>query len=173
MTQLNVQTDEKLAQFMVALKQWPELDRKTMAYHAEQSDALAAKGSQHAAVHEAGAFLETLVQSMALTVKGEAPEQFQRAVDSHARLRVCRKYLFGLGYIDAEEFKLLDNIFDILRAKGVGAGIVDEAWCRMARQFVRTTGNYLIDRYASWRSVTFKPSVGSPPTAKPVETAAA
>ena len=110
MTQLNVQTDEKLAQFMVALKRWPELDRKTLDYHSKQSDALAAKGSQHAAVHEAGAFLETLVQSMALAVKGEAPEQFRRAVDSHARLRVCRKYLFGLGYIDAEEFKLIENV---------------------------------------------------------------
>ena len=179
MTVLNVQTnekspDKKRAKLTGDLKQWPELDRKTLAYHAEQSDALAAKGYQHAAVHEAGAFLETLVQSMTLAVRGDVPEKFRQAVDSHARLRVCRRYLFQPGYIDAEEYKLIDNVFAILRAKGVGAGIVDETWCRMARQFVQTTGNYLIGRYASWRSVSFTPSVAtSPPLAKPVESAAA
>ena len=179
MTVLSVQTnekspDEKLARLMGDLKQWPELDRKTLAYHAEQSDTLAAKGYRHAAVHEAGAFLETLVQSMTLAVRGDVPEKFRQAVDSHARLRVCRKYLFAPGYIDAEEYKLIDNVFTILRAKGVGAGIVDEAWCRMARQFARTTADYLIGRYACWRSVTFTPSVASSPLiAKPVETVAA
>lgn len=178
MTALNLQTneklpDEKLAKLMGDLRQWPELDRKTLTYHAEQSDTLAAKGYRHAAVHEAGAFLETLVQSMTLAVRGDVPEKFRQAVDSHARLRVCRRYLFAPGYIDAEEYKLIDNVFAILRAKGVSAGIVDEAWCRMARQFVRTTTDYLVACYASWRSVSFTPSVASPPIAKPVETAAA
>ena len=179
MTALNVLTnekspDEKLAKLMGDLKQWPELDRKTLAYHAEQSDTLAAKGYRHAAVHEAGAFLETLVQSMTLAVRGDVPEKFRQAVDSHARLRVCRKYLFAPGYIDAEEYKLLDNVFAILRAKGVGSGIVDETWCRLARRFAQTTADYLIGRYASWRSVSFKPSVTpSPPVVKPVETVAA
>ena len=179
MTALSVQTnekssDEKLAKLTGDLKQWPELDRKTLAYHAEQSDKLAAKGYRHAAVHEAGSFLETLVQSMTLAVRGDVPEKFRQAVGSHARLRVCRRYLFAPGYIDAEEYKLIDSVFDILRAKGVGAGIVDETWCRLARQFVRTTADYLIGRYACWRSVTFTPSVAtSQPVAKPVESAAA
>ncbi|MCG8407554.1 MAG: hypothetical protein MI923_20345 [Phycisphaerales bacterium] len=58
--------------------------------------------------------------------------------------------------------------------KGSHAGIADKAWCRLARQFVRTTADYLVGRYAAWRSVTFTPSATtSPPMAKPVETAAA
>ena len=192
MTALNAQTDVgtvnqtlsqadklpggQLAGLSGCLAQWPELDIKTLGYHLEQSDALAAEGYCHAAVHEACSFLEALVQGMALAVRGGVPEKFQRCVDSQARLRLCRDSLFGAGYLDAEECRLLVNVFDIVRAKGSHAGIADEAWCRLGQQFVRTTADYLIGRYAAWRSVGFTPvtpSVASPPVAKPVETAAA
>lgn len=190
MTAMNVQNDVQttneaqmqperlpggqLAKLSDELTRWSELDLKTMSYHLGQSDALAADGYYHAAVHEARSFLEALVQSMALTVQGEVPGQFKRAIDSQSRLRLCRDALFGLGYLDAEECNLLVNVFVIVREKGSHAGIADEAWCRMSRQFVRTTADYFIKRYASWRSVAFKPSVpATPPTAKPVETVAA
>ena len=150
----------RLASLSAELERWPELGLKTLAYHLGQSDATAADGHWHAAVHEARSFLEALVLGMALAVRAEAPEQFNRATDSQSRFRLCRGYLVELGFIDADENDLLLHVFAIGSAKGSHPGVTDEAWCRLARQFVRSTAAYFIQRYAAWRSLAFRPSTG-------------
>ena len=147
-----------LVGLMRQLKQWPELETKTLSYHLKQSDALASRGFLHAAVHEATSFLEALVQSMTVAVTREPPVNFERSVHVQARLKMCRDCLVRLGYIDADQCQLLVGVFQIARAKGTHPGITDEPWCRLARQFVRLTSEYLITRYATWRSVSFKPN---------------
>ena len=148
----------RLADLMGDLSQWPELGTRTLRYHLKQSDALAAGGFLHAAVHEATSFLEALVQGITLAVTREPPVNFERSVHVQSRLKICRDCLVRLGYIDADQCQLLVGVFQIARAKGTHPGVTDEPWCRLARQFVRLTAEYMITRYATWRSVTFKPN---------------
>ncbi len=147
-----------LADLLTQLEPWPELRIQTLAYHLRQSDATARDGYWHAAVHEARSFLELLVQNMAGVIKGRLPDHFAAAGDSNTRFKICRHYLLKPGYIDPDDNMLLLNVFRIAGAKGSHPGIPDEPWCRLARQFVRLTAEYLIGRYATWRSVSFKPN---------------
>ena len=85
----------RLAPLSAELERWPELGLKTLVYHLGQSDATAADGHWHAAVHEARSFLEALVLGMALAV---AATVFGAAVTNYAVLTAAIVIGGGLAY---------------------------------------------------------------------------
>jgi len=145
-----------LAALLGDLRQHPELDLDTLAYHLRESDATAADGYCHAAINEARSFLEALLVSIVHAVRRDAA---LRDSDSALRdrsqngtaFRTYRRYLLEAGFIDADENELLQYVYSVASAKGSHHGVTDEAWTRLARRMVFTTGQYVMQRYAAWR----------------------
>ena len=156
---------EELARLLPAIQQHPELDLKTLRYHLEQSDATADDGYWHAAINEARSFLEALVVSIAQVERRESLVAFRKGKESQGGIRLCRRFLVDVGFLDANEDDLLQHVYSIASAKGSHQGVTDAAWSRLARRIVLTTGQYLLRRYAAWkhngRPVTPVPAIYS------------
>jgi hypothetical protein len=65
MNDASMEQQQGLGALLPGIRQHAELDRRTLAYHVQQSDATAADGYWHAAINEARSFLEALVLSIA------------------------------------------------------------------------------------------------------------
>ncbi|UCC32186.1 MAG: hypothetical protein JSU86_07865, partial [Phycisphaerales bacterium] len=133
------------------LKRHAELDFETIGYHAEQSDATARDGYWHAAINEARSFLESLLVSIALAQHEESMARFRKGKQSQSGFRLCRRYLAEVGFLDLDEELLLQHVYSIASTKGSHLGVADEAWSRLTRRFVWTTGRYLAHRYDAWK----------------------
>ena len=145
-----------LAALLGDLRRHPELDLDTLAYHLRQSDATAADGYCHAAINEARSFLEALVVSMVHSAQreaavGEADSALRDRSQNGTAFRTYRRYLLQATLIDADENDLLQYVYSVASAKGSHHGVTDEAWARLARRMVFTTGQYVMQRYAGWR----------------------
>lgn len=144
-----------LAALLGDLRHHPELDLDTLGYHLRQSDATAADGYCHAAINEARSFLEALVVSIVHAVRrdaaaGEADSALRDRSQNGTAFRTYRRYLLEGGFIDADENELLQYVYSVASAKGSHHGVTDEAWTRLARRIVFSTGQYLLQRYAAW-----------------------
>ncbi len=141
-----------LAGLLGDLGRHPELDLDTLAYHLRQSDATAADGYWHAAINEARSFLEALLVGIMHAVGREAPPDPSRNGSPNGTpFRSYRRYLTELGFLDADENVLLQSVYGVASAKGSHHGVTDEAWSRLARRMVYTTGQYVIHRYETWK----------------------
>jgi hypothetical protein len=144
-----------LAALLDDLRQHPELDLDTLTYHLRQSDATAADGYWHAAINEARSFLEALVVSIVHAIQRDAAgDQVDSALRDRSQngtaFRTYRRYLLEAGFIDGDENELLQYVYSVASAKGSHHGVTDETWCRLARRMVFTTGQYVMQRYATW-----------------------
>jgi len=145
-----------LAALLGDLGRHPELDLDTLAYHLRQSDATPADGYCHAAINEARSFLEALVVSIVHAVRrdaalGDSDSALRDRSQNGTAFRTYRRYLLESGFIDADENDLLQYVYSVASAKGSHHGVTDEAWARLARRMVFTTGQYVMQRYAGWR----------------------
>ena len=143
---------EQLATLLPKLERHPELDLDTIGYHLTQSDATARDGYWHAAVNEARSFLEALVMSIALLERKESLAQFRKGKETQGGLRLCRRYLQDVGFLDIDEDILLSRVYSIASAKGSHLGVTDEAWSLLVRRIIWATGRYVIERYDAWKS---------------------
>jgi hypothetical protein len=124
-----------LVRLLPAVARHPELHTETMAYHLRQS--------------EARSFLEALVMSIALA-RDDGIVQFRKGRESTSSFRLAYRYLHTTHFLDDEEELLLQRVYGLASAKGAHHGVTDAAWCHLARQFVATTGEYLLQRYVTW-----------------------
>jgi len=160
---------EELAWLLPAIQRHPELDLKTLRYHLEQSDATAADGYWHAAINEARSFLEALITSIAQVERRESLVAFRKGKESQGGIRLCRRFLVDVGFLDANEDELLQHVYGIASAKGSHQGVADAAWSRLARRIVLTTGQYLLRRYEAWkRTADCRAGSNGPPQPSPV-----
>ncbi len=143
---------EQLVSLLPLLAGYEELDVETIGYHARQSDATARDGYWHAAINEARSFLEALVTGIALVEREQSLTEFRKAQGMQGGIKLCRRYLLDVGFLDIDEDVLLAHVYGIASAKGSHLGVADEAWCRLARRIVRTTVEYILHRYAAWRT---------------------
>ena len=143
---------EHLVSLLPLFATFHELDVETIGYHARQSDATARDGYWHAAINEARSFLEALVTCIALVEREQSLAEFRKGRETHGGIKLCRRYLHEAGFLDIDEDVLLANVYGIASAKGSHLGVADEAWCRLARRIVRTTVEYILHRYAAWRT---------------------
>ena len=143
---------EQLASLRPILDAHPELDLATIGYHLEQSDATAGDGYWHAAVNEARSFLEALVINIALIERRETLAEFRKGKETQGGLRLCRRHLQDVSFLDIDEDILLAHVHGIASAKGSHLGVTDETWCRLARQIVAATAHHLIRRYSAWKA---------------------
>ncbi len=164
------QPHERLSLLLPALSRFPKLDLKTMHYHAQQSDATADDGYWHAAINEARSFMEALVISIALRDSRETLDEFRKGKETHGGIRLYRRYLYNVGFLDMDEDILITSVYSIASAKGGHFGVSDESWCRVARRMVWTTSDYLIQRYERWNAGDRRPKVGTPNPQKPSTT---
>ncbi len=154
---------EELASLLPELERHAELDLETIRYHLQQSDATARDGYWHASINEARSFLEALVMSLALVERGESLAEFRKGRETQGGIRLCRRYLHEIGFLDIDEDVLVGHVYGIASAKGSHLGVADEAWCRVARRMVWTTGQYLARRYEAWKAAD-RPRADSGPT---------
>ena len=144
---------EALASLLPELELHRELDLEPMRYHLEQSDATTRDGYWHASINEARSFLEALLVGIMHAVEGEAPPDPSRNGSPNGTpFRSYRRYLTELGFLDPDENTLLQFVYGVASAKGSHHGVADEAWSRLARRMVCTTGQYVIHRYGTWKS---------------------
>lgn len=143
---------EQLVSLLPLLAGYEELDVETIGYHARQSDATARDGYWHAAINEARSFLEALVTGIALVEREQSLTEFRKAQGMQGGIKLCRRYLLDVGFLDIDEDVLLAHVYGIASAKGSHLGVADEAWCRLARRIVHTTADYLLHRYAAWQT---------------------
>lgn len=153
---------EELTSLLPELERHTELGLETMRYHAEQSDATARDGYWHASINEARSFLEALVMSIALVERKESMAQFRKGRETQGGLRLCRRYLQDVGFLDIDEDILVSHVYSIASAKGSHLGVTDEAWCRVGRRMIWTTGQYLAQRYQAWKDTDRRRSVSRP-----------
>ena len=158
----NCAPGEQLASVRPILDDHPELDLLTIGYHLEQSDATARDGYGHAAVIEARSLLETLVISIALVERRETLAEFRKGKETQGGLRLCRRYLQDVDFLDIDEDIPLAHVYGIASTKGSRLGGTNEAWCRLARQIVSATTHYLIQRYAAWKAGNRKANADRP-----------
>lgn len=142
---------ESMTTLMPELELYPELDLKTLRYHAEQSDSTARNGHWHASINEARAMLECLLVNAALIARGESIAAFRQGKENQICYDLCQGYLIKMGFLDADEQFLLQHVRSIATAKGSSAGETDEAWGRLGRRLILAAGQYLLERYESWR----------------------
>ncbi len=152
----------QLSLLLPALSRHPKLDLKTMRYHAEQSDATAYDGYWHAAINEARSFMEALVISIAMRCDRQRLEEFRKGKESYGGIRLYRRYLYNIGFLDADEDILVTSVYSITSAKGGHFGVSDEPWCRVSRRIVWTTSDYLIGRYERWKAGERRPKNNTP-----------
>ncbi len=138
-----------------------ELDLDTLTYHVRQSDATAADGYWHASINEARSFLEALLLGMLHSVCAEEADKQKGMSRNSTPFRGCRRRLLGAGFLDVDENDLLQYVYSIASAKGSHHGTTDEAWTRLTRRMVWTTGEYLLTRFAVWKSGGAKPRFGT------------
>ena len=158
---------ERFLLLLPALSRHPKLDLKTMRYHAEQSDATAYDGYWHAAINEARSFMEALVVSIVLRDSRKTFDEFRRGKEMYGGIRLYRRYLYDVGFLDMDENILVTNVYSIASSKGGHFGISDEPWCRAARRMVWATSDYLIHRYERWEVGERRPKVETPEPQKP------
>ncbi len=60
--------------------------------------------------------------------------------------------LLKAGFIDANENELLQCVCGAASAKVWHSGVISEVWSRSARRMVFTAGQWMIRRYAAWKS---------------------
>ena len=141
-----------LATLLDDLRRHPELDLDTLTYHLTQSDATAADGYCHAAINEARSFLEALLVSILGAVRPDPPDKSRNNGSHHGMpFRCYRRSLLECGFIDGDENDLLQYVYSVASAKGSHHGVTDEAWARLARRMVFTTGQYVIQHYGAWK----------------------
>lgn len=141
-----------LAALLGDLRRHPELDLDTLTYHLVQSDATAAEGYWHASINEARSFLEALIVSMLHTVRPDPPDKsHNNGSHNGTPFRCYRRSLLEAGFIDAYENDLLQYVYGVASAKGSHHGVTNEAWSRLARRMVFTTGQYVLQHYAAWK----------------------
>ncbi len=146
---------EQLTTLLPALRDHPNLDYTTLAYHAGQCDATARDGYFHAAINEARAFLETLVISIALAEErppNESIADFRKRRESNCGFPSCCRYLQEIGLFNLDERVMVQHAYTLDHAGGVRQGIGSEAWTRLVRRMVWTAGHYVIQRYEAWKS---------------------
>ena len=146
---------EQLTALLPALRDHPNLDYVTLAYHAGQCDATARDGYFHAAINEARAFLETLVISIALAEErppNESIADFRKRRESNCGFPSCSRYLQEIGLFNLDERVMVQHTYTLDHAGGVRRGIGSEAWTRLVRRMVWTAGHYVIQRYEAGRS---------------------
>lgn len=156
---------EELASLLPELERHAELDLETIRYHLQQSDATARDGYWHASINEARSFLEALVMSIALVERRESLAEFRKGRETQGGIRLCRRYLHEIGFLDIDEDVLVGHVYGIAIAKGSHLGVADEAWCRVARRMVWTTGQYLARRYEAWKAADRPRADSGPPGA--------
>ncbi len=141
-----------LAALLRDLRRHDELDLRTLAYHLTQSDATAAEGYWHAAINEARSFLEALLVNILHAVRPDPPDKSHNNGSANGTpFRCYRRSLLEAGFIDAHENDLLQYVYGVASAKGSHHGVTNEAWSRLARRMVFTTGQYMIEHYAAWK----------------------
>ena len=146
---------EQLTTLLPALRDHPNLDYTTLAYHAGQCDATARDGYFHAAINEARAFLETLVISIALAEErppNESIADFRKRRESHCGFPSCSRYLQEIGLFNLDERVMVQHVDMLDHAAAIRQGIGSEAWTRLVRRMVWTAGQYVIQRYEAWKS---------------------
>ena len=158
-----------LAALLGDLRRHPELDLDTLAYHLTQSDATAAEGYWHASINEARSFLEALLVSILHAVRPDPPDRpHSNGSANSTPFRCYRRSLLEAEFIDAQENDLLQYVYGVASAKGSHHGVTSEAWSRLARRMLFTTGQYVIQHYATWkqngRTTAAPPKRPSPPS---------
>ncbi len=146
---------EQLTTLLPGLRDHPNLDYTTLAYHAGQCDATARDGYFHAAINEARAFLETLVISIALAEErppNESIADFRKRRESHCGFPSCCRYLQEIGLFNLDERVMVRHAYTLDHAAAIRQGIGSEAWTRLVRRMVWTAGHYVIQRYEAWKS---------------------
>ncbi len=142
-----------LAALLGDLRPHDELDLRTLAYHLSQSDATAAEGYWHASINEARSFLEALVVNILHAVRPDPPDKpHDNGSANGTPFRCYRRSLLEAGFIDGHENELLRYVYGVASAKGSHHGVTNEAWSRLARRMIFTTGQYVIQHYAAWKS---------------------
>ena len=141
-----------LAALLDEIARHPELDLDTLGYHVGQSDATADDGYWHASINEARSFLEALLVGMLCTVCAEPADNYQITSRKGTPFRCYRRRLVEAGFLDVDENELLQYVYSVASAKGSHHGVTDEAWTRLARRMVWIAGQYLLKRYAVWKS---------------------
>ncbi len=153
---------EQLSLLLPALSKYPELDLKTLYYHAQQSDGTAKDGYWHAAINESRSFMESLMMSIVLVERKETLSKFRKSMGARGGVRWCRRYLRENGFLDYDEDILVGHVYSIASVKGGHFGMTDEVWCRTARQMVCSTGYYMTHRYERWKAGERRPQTQTP-----------
>ncbi len=146
--------NEQLTTLLPALRDHPNLDYTTLAYHAGQCDATARDGYFHAAINEARAFLETLVISIALAEErppNESIADFRKRRESHCGFPSCSRYLQEIGLFNLNERIMVQHTYTLDHVAAIRQGIGSETWTRLVRRMVWTAGKYVIQRYEAWK----------------------
>ena len=157
-----------LAALLGDLRRHAELDLDTLAYHLTQSDATAGEGYWHASINEARSFLEALVVNILHAVRPEAAEKpHDNGSSNGTPFRCYRRSLLEAGFIDGHENELLQYVYGVASAKGSHHGVTNEAWSRLARRMIFTTGQYLIQHYEAWKSAAPRALQRSPDAQQP------
>ena len=141
-----------LAALLGDIARHEELDLDTLTYHVRQSDATAADGYWHASINEARSFLEALLVGMVRAICAQPVDKYQSTTGNGTPFRCYRRRLLEAGFLDADENDLLQYVYRVASAKGSHHGVTDEAWTRLARRMVWTAAQYLLTRYALWKS---------------------
>ena len=145
---------EQLTALLPALRDHPNLDYTTLAYHAGQCDATARDGYFHAAINEARAFLETLVINIALAEErppNEAIADFRKRRESYCGFPSCTRYLQEIGLFNLDERVMVQHAYTLDHAGSIRQGISSEAWSHLVRRMVWAAGQYVIQRYEAWK----------------------
>ncbi len=132
-----------------------ELDVATLGYHLAQAQETARAGCWHAAVNEARSFIEELIVGIAEFESGRRRDVLSGLtpkVESRAGYHECRKYLVTVGFTDADEMDLFKHVYAVAGRKGSHPGVTDESWGRLTCHLCWTTGYFLLNRYAAWKS---------------------
>ena len=156
-----------LAALLPELRPHTELDLKTLAYHAQQSDATAADGYHHASVNEARSFLEALVVGIVQVVEYQARGRkarvrLQSSTPTVVTFSTHRRYLLENGFTDEDENNVLANAYSVASAKGSHHGITDATWTYLARRIVFAASQYTLQRYAARKRRNSKRRAKSP-----------
>ena len=72
--------------------------------------------------------------------------------ESRSGYHECRKYLVTVGFADVDEMDLFKQVYAVASRKGSHPGVTDEVWGRLVCHLCWTTGYFLLNRYAVWKS---------------------
>lgn len=143
-----------LVTLLPGLQQHPNLDYRTLAYHAEQCDATARDGYWHAAINEARTFLEALVINIALEEERPSEESiadFRKRREAHCGFPSCCRYLEEIGFFNLDERVMVQHTYTLDGAGGIREGVGEEPWSRLVRRMIHIAAQYVIRRYEAWK----------------------